>query len=375
MSHSVTVAFLANAYSPHVSHWISLLMRNSISVVVYTIHLKGASQQVNTPVIVLGRVFSWVPISVRYVWGGMFIRFFMNKNDRPHIIHAHNASGYGLMAYLSGVPYILTTYGSEIFQARKKGWLYCAIIKHILNKAILVTGTTESMAKVLEHDFGVPCSKISIFSLGLEGPFVYSEAVRQQARKKLNIHDDETPVFFSNRRIHPHYNVIPLVRAFSSVWGQKKRGLLLLLEGDGDKCYLRLVGEKIANCDGIKIIPGFIDQHQLCAYLCAADFVVSIPNSDQLSSSLLEAAECMNVPILSNIAAYTELFSVPGCVTLPNLDEQTIAEQLFKLIMAGHSDISSAKSNFHDFCANKYSTKAVDERIRKLYSVSDTRPN
>lgn len=367
------IIFLANSYSPHVAHWIDVLRRNSIYPEVFTVHNKGIGSKVDVPVVVLLKNYGWLPIMLRYILAGLHIRFFMEKGKRPMIFHAHNTSGYGLMAYLSGAPYILTTYGSEIFSANQKGWLYKAVIRKILHKAIYITGTTEAMAHSLMHDFGISRNKITIFSLGLEGPFVYSKTMRQQERSALNVPSDDTPIFFANRRIHPHYNVVPLVRAFRTIYAQQQKGLLLLLEGDSDKQYLKLVEQEMAGCDAIKIIRGFIDQQQLCAYLCASDFVLSIPNSDQLSSSILEAAACMNVPILSDIDAYDKLFRVEGSVRLMDLDERAIAEKLSNLVTLGHAEILPAKNNFYRFCTDNYTTQVVDERISDLYRLDQGR--
>lgn len=373
MSSSTQVIFLANAYSPHVTHWIQVLARNLIHPVVFTIHEKGVGSKIGAPVMLLLKNYGWMPTTLRYIFAGLYIRFFMGKKSRLELFHAHNTSGYGLMAYLSGAPYILTTYGSEIFSANQKGWLYKAVIRKILHKAIYITGTTEAMAHSLMYDFGVSRNKITIFSLGLEGPFVYSKTMRQQERSALNVPSDDTPIFFANRRIHPHYNVVPLVRAFRTIYAQQQKGLLLLLEGDSDKQYLKLVEQEMAGCDAIKIIRGFIDQQQLCAYLCASDFVVSIPNSDQLSSSILEAAACMNVPILSDIDAYDELFRVEGSVRLMDLGERAIAEKLFSLVTLGHAEILAAKNNFYKFCTDNYSAQVVDERISDLYKLDQGR--
>lgn len=361
------IALMANAYSPHVRHWRYALARNGIEPVLLTIHDGEPGGRGNGEVRYLGWRGGWLPPALHYVLAGLWVRWWMRASDKPAFVHAHNTSGYGLMAYVSGLPYVITTYGSEIFQAGARGRLYRAVIRRILHRAVQVTGTTEAMAQALQRDFSLPVERIRIFSLGLVGPFAYSAQARQQTRQELGLDDDSAPLFFANRRVHPHYNTLELVRAFRSVWRQAPRGMLLLLEGDSDRAYLAAVEAEIGTCAGIRIVRGFIDQQSLSNYLCAADFIVSIPKSDQLSSSLLEAARCMTVPVLSDLPAYAELLRLPGCGKLAGFSEAAIADLLSRMMAMDADAVRAAKQGFADHCASVYPTDIVDGHIRALY--------
>lgn len=361
------IAMLANAYSPHVRHWVYALRRNALQPLIITVHGGDPAGRPDCPTVGLLDRWPRIPATLRYAMAGLWMRWFMKAVDKPAFVHAHNTSGYGLMAYLSGLPYVVTTYGSEIFQAGARGRLYRAMIRRVLHRAIRVTGTTEAMAQALQRDFAVPAGRIRIFSLGLEGPFQYREQARRQTRQSLGLADDAAPLFFANRRIHPLYNTLQLVRAFRAVWQREGRGMLLLLEGDSDRAYLAQVEAEIGACPAIRVVRGFIAQQALSDYLCAADFIISIPLSDQLSSSLLEAARCMNVPVLSALPSYAALLRLAGCGKVADFSEAAIAAALAQMLAMDAAAVHAAKQDFADHCATLYPTDIVDGHIHALY--------
>lgn len=296
-----SIIFLANASSPHVRHWVEYLEEMGISYHIYSIHENTFFSHSNVTVkykflLKLGGLGA----ILAYIFLGIWLKFFMKKS---FTLHAHNTSGYGLSALLSGCEYIVTTYGTEIFGANKRSALYKSIIHKILKRAKIITATSIAMEKILKLNFGVKKSRIETFSLGVSSNFNFSLNKRAEIRKKLGIPNNAITWVY-NRRITPLYNTLETVDAFMIFSEGLTSKHLILMEGDKDGQYTELVAEAIKNEVNIHLVKGFLDQPTMSAYLSAADIAISLPKSDQLSSSILESISCGCLPMLAKLPTY-----------------------------------------------------------------------
>jgi L-malate glycosyltransferase len=111
-------------------------------------------------------------------------------------------------------------------------------------------------------------------------------------RERLGIEPDQ-PVVLSTRLVRPLYNIDVLVRAFAAVVAQVPRAVLVLkeLERLGDPEYRRSCLE-LADRLGIAAstrVVGELPRDELLALYAAADVCVSIPSTDGMAVSVLEA--------------------------------------------------------------------------------------
>lgn len=327
-THAPRVFMLANPYSPHVRHWRALLDKLGAEVRVFTAHASTegpASSCEHDSVFPLGRLRK-MPVFARYVALGLWARF-TSRIPGGTLLHAHNTSGYGLSAFLSGRPYIITTYGSEIFDAKNRGKLYRLLLRRILMGARAITSASPAMTDALTRDFVLPTAKVHEFSLGVSENFVYSEAARLGTRAALGI--KESPVWMVNRRIHPHYHTLEVVKAFLAFRKVHACGHLVLAAGDADREYLQKVEELCAGLPEVRLIKGFLSQTELAELLCAADFCISVPGTDQLSSSILEGAACGAYPVLAKLAAYAPVSNFSYQFLINDFHDSRAFEPLF----------------------------------------------
>jgi len=364
------IDFLANPTSPHVRHWETVLIAGDIKPLVYGIPQHDGLMLVRS-VHTLGPTWArYLPSSLNYVLSGIWLRLggLGPSQSAPKFFHAHNTSGYGLVAWLSGVNYIVTTYGTEIYDAKNRGWLYRYLISKVLGKAILITSTSEQMTSALMSEFRVPREKIREFSLGVSPIFCHSDYLREIARSELDISSD-SKVWISNRRVHPLYRIKEIINAFDSFAKEYPDCYLIILEGDSDRSYFDDIQALAEKSQNVRLIRGFIPQSQLKSLLCASDFSISIPITDQLSSSILEAMACGVVPIINSIDAYKPIchiaFNLPRSET--NLTEQL--EQVFQLTAKLSSDeLLRYKSGVLESVAEAYSQERVLLKIIEIYS-------
>lgn len=317
------ILYIANASSPHVRHWVEYLDELGLPYHIYSIHPNAFFPDtcVTTKFHWMARLGALGSIFA-YALLGLWLKLLLPKNA---YLHAHNTSGYGLSAYLSGRRYITTTYGSEIFLAPQKSAIYRYLIHRTLHAAEKITASSMHMQDTLVQNFAVPLNQIMTFSLGVSSVFQSSLEKRQAFRQKLAAQESDT-LWIYNRRITPLYRTLEVVEAFQQFAQDRRDYRLLLLAGDFDPQYLSTVREHIQNNQNIHLIEGFIDQNQLGGYLCAADVALSIPKSDQLSSSILEALSCDCLLILAKLEAYQEVIDEFPCVLIEEVTAETIQQ-------------------------------------------------
>lgn len=300
------VCFFANPYSPHVRHWLEgVESLDDIDVDIYHIHHNSTDIELKDSINAYNLVpkfLSFLPASIQYFLLGIIFKLTCRKSYR--VIHAHNTSGYGLSALLTGKPYGITTYGSEIFLREHKSKVYNKIIKRVLDGAVFITASSPKMSNVLSKEL-VSKDKIKEFSLGVSPAFYYSLSEGVEWRQRLGISQDDRLIVI-NRRVAPLYRTKEVIEAFNEIFASSDDPTfhLLVLSGDCDKSYERDV-ENLANSyKNVHLLGNFLSQRELSGILSSSDFSVSVPRTDQLSSSILESMTCQCIPILADLDSY-----------------------------------------------------------------------
>ncbi|WP_372741146.1 glycosyltransferase [Neptunomonas sp.] len=332
------VYFLANAYSPHVRQWVYKNKEVDIDVDVITVDIGGPVKP-EANVIYIGFPILRRFKLLQYIYAGLYLRY-----SRKYIglLHAHNTSGYGLAAYLSGRSYYLTTYGSEIYSCDHKSRLYCRIIKVVLDKALRVSSTSHKMKSYLVDKLNISHSKIYNFSLGVNSVFT-----------NIGAFDKDEFIIFSNRRIGELYNTNLIIDGFYKF---SKRfpnvaTKLILLEGDLDSKYANSVYNKINRyglSNRIDIIKGFVSESELVGYYAKSSCSVSIPKSDQLSSSILESISAGVLPIVSQLSAYKVLVDAGVVSVVKNEVSNNFEETYIKFIKGELEPLRKTLIRFSD---------------------------
>ncbi|WP_228129326.1 glycosyltransferase [Acinetobacter tjernbergiae] len=362
MQKMTSVIYLANASSPHVRHWIEFLDEMNMPYHIYSIHKNTffSDDKVTVKYNFLTR-FGGGGAILAYFFLGLWLRFFTRKS----ILHAHNTSGYGLSALLSGKPYIVTTYGTEIFGADKRSSLYRLLINKVLSKAKKITTTSQQMEQVLVSKFHINSKNILTFGMGVSQHFSFSNDKREKVRAKLDIPSDAL-VWIYNRRIMPLYNTIEVVQAFKKYSKDRPNTYLILMAGDHQASYTQLVKNELENSSNIFLVEGFLDPKDMSAYLSASDISISVPNSDQLSSSILEAIACGCYPILANLPAYDEILEYVTCLSIDRSNLVRGFEQSANQVLEQNSQLRSQL--LEQYKATPWSRETVIALLNQVYA-------
>lgn len=209
-------------------------------------------------------------------------------------LHAHYLTSHGTLAWLAkrlfGVRARLigSAWGSDILDTPQRSAVLRHVTQRVLRACALCTSDSQVMATRM-HELGA--GEVMVFPFGLEtlppapGP------------------KDDT-LFFANRGLEPLYEPGRVLRQFAALAGQDGR---LVVAHDGS---LRAVLEQQAQAFGLQDrvrFVGRLDAATQADHYARARWYLSLPRTDSVAVSVLEALAHGCVPILSDLPANREL--------------------------------------------------------------------
>ncbi len=221
----------------------------------------------------------------------------------PDVFHAHYAVEHGFYGAFAGYhPYAISAWGSDL-QVESHKLLGRRIAAWALSKADLVTGNDASLVQ-RAVELGVAPEKAAVVHLGIEPAFLEAGA------GSVNLGDDRStpPTILSDRALEPLYNIAAVLRAFSLVLQEMPDARLVVAGAGRDAAGLKRLAGELDLGDSVSFV-GHLDQPSLAVALAGAQVYVSIPTSDSLALSNLEAMAAGAFPIVSDLA------SVDGWIT------------------------------------------------------------
>lgn len=289
------IEFFGNQASVHLATWRRLydLLGRAITGF-WSIHALSGDYPAER-----GLPPSRLPKLLLYAWLGLRARRALRGRDV--LVHAHGASGYGLAALLCGRPYVVTVYGSEVFDERRSA-LYRFMVRLVLRRARAVTVTTPHARDYIAATFGIPLARLHYFHTGIDVAALDALPVTAPA-------GDGGRRVLSVRNAAPHYRTEAIIAAFLAATAGRSAGdTLTVIEGNGDKAYWALLQERFGTAPGVRFRPGLVPHGEFLRLMAAHDICVSFPLSDQLSTTLVEALYLGKVLVCADLASYAPLW-------------------------------------------------------------------
>ena len=236
-------------------------------------------------------------------------------------VHAHYLTSHGTLAWLAqrffGAPGRLvgSAWGSDILVTPEKNLLLRQLTRQVLRACALSTSDSHVMAKRM---LGLGAREVMVFPFGLETMPVAA------------LHKDPQ-LFFANRGLEPIYAPQRVLAQFAAVASPADRLVVantgsLLGALQQQAAALGLVGQ-------VQFV-GRLDAAEQAGHYGAARWYLSLPQSDSVSVSVLEAMAHGCLPLLSDLPANRELVRhgdngliVPAGQCLPRSELQTLAER------------------------------------------------
>ncbi len=276
------------------------------------------------------------------------------KEFDPDIVHSHYVSSYGLLGALTkNRKFIISVWGSDIYDFPKKSWFHKIIVKYALSRADYVCSTSICMKQVAKK---YTSKMIAVIPFGVNTNFFSP----QNINKKSSIFHIGIV-----KSLSPKYGIDTLLKAVSIVIHEKKLNVKLDIVGDG---IYRAEYEKLArslNIDKCVRFFGFIDKQEIPTFLNKLDVFVALSrlDSESFGVAVVEAMSCEIPVIVSNVDGFKEVIhkGLGRCVEKDNPVEAADAiEWVYK-----NRNIAKEKAK----CARKKVIKEYDFEINLTQQI------
>ena len=213
---------------------------------------------------------------------------------QPDVFHAHYVVEHGFYGALAGFhPYVVSAWGSDLY-VESYAPLGRLIARWTLARTDLLTANDAALARRAVA-LGVPAERAAVIHLGIDRLFL------DAGERSVNLRDaPATPTVISDRALEPLYNVDTVLRAFARL-RQRLPEARLLVAGDGSqRPRLEALARELGLGDSARFL-GRLDAPALAEALAGAQVYVSVPGSDSLALSNLEAMAAGAFPVLSDL--------------------------------------------------------------------------
>jgi len=236
------------------------------------------------------------------------------RQVKPAWIHAHYVTSHGTLAWAArhvGVraPLIASAWGTDILVTPERSAALRWLTSRVLQACSLTTSDSEAMAARMRR---LGAREVMVFPFGLES---MPEPRREPKDRWL---------FFANRALEPLYDPHRVLVAFASVAAREAHARLVVAN-DGSLRPLLERDVVDLGLAGRVTFTGRLDASRQAVLYSQAQWYVSLPRSDSVSVSVLEAMAHGCIPILSDLPANRELVQdgingvIVGVGTSPDL--------------------------------------------------------
>lgn len=245
------------------------------------------------------------------------------KTFRPDFLHAHYACSFGLIGALSGFhPYVLSVWGSDVYNYPQQGSLYRRLLTFTLKKADYILSTSHCMARETKLYTSKP---IDVTPFGVDmRRFAPLQAVDKPAAFVVG----------NVKTLKACYGIDTLIRAFSIVHERHPQtDMRLLIAGTGpDRDLLISLCEEL-NIRSIVDFLGYIPNQELPSLYAKFDVSVSLSREESFGVVAVEAMSCACPVVTSDAEGFCEVVddNVTGFI-VPKDQPEAAAEAIERFI-------------------------------------------
>ncbi|HTA27139.1 MAG TPA: glycosyltransferase [Bacteroidia bacterium] len=330
-SNKYRVLLLADINSSHIQKWALSLAENGIEIGLFSfsklkqdwirgkenIHILFTPDEQDVPKILSKAIYPFLlPDLKRAI-----------KEFKPDILHAHYASSYGLIGALAGFhPFIISVWGSDVFNFPKISPMHKRLLKFNLRKADKICSTSHIMK---EETKKYTNKEISVIPFGID----------LNIYKPFHAHhvfNDDAIVIGTVKALEEKYGIAYLIDAFALLRKRvKSYPLKLLIVGKGSLDIDLKRKVKDFGIESDVVFTGYIPPAEIPFYQNMLTIAVfpSIDKSESFGVSAVEAMACEKPVVVSNIGGLPEVVEagVTGLI-VPPANAEKLAETLEILV-------------------------------------------
>lgn len=248
------------------------------------------------------------------------------KHFKPDILHAHYATSYGLVGALSGFkPYILSVWGSDVYDFPRHSKFHKKIFQYNINKADLLLSTSHVMKGELQK---YTSKEVFVTPFGVDVTEFSPKPVIKKEKDKIYIG--------TIKNMQEKYGIVYIIEAAEILVRRRKDlNLKFLLIGGGSDLenYKKLIISK--NLSPYFEVLGRVPFSQISTYHNLLDIFlnVSIDDSESFGVACVEAMACEKPVVVTDVGGLMEVVNQGefGRV-VKKKDPEALAAALEKLI-------------------------------------------
>lgn len=223
----------------------------------------------------------------------------------PDWIHAHYLTSHGTLAWAAKLGWRLraqiagSAWGSDILVTPQRGGAWRWMTKKVLRSCAVTTSDSVHMAERMRE---LGAKEVMVFPFGLEA------MPRQNAKK-------QPWLCFANRGLEPIYRPQLVIEAFARIAAAQPDARLVVANDGSLRQALQADVAARGLADKVSFV-GRLDAATQAGHYARSTWFLSLPESDSVSVSVLEAMAHGCVPLLSDLPANRELIgdSVRGLI-------------------------------------------------------------
>jgi len=316
---AVRVAFLAAANSIHTARWVNGLADRGLDVHLLSAHERAPSIERGVRWHRLARSAPWA-----YALSGSELAAQL-RSLTPDLLHAHYASGYGLLARMAGFgPTLLSLWGSDVYDFARTSPVHRWLLRGNLASATALASTSECMARRARQIFAHPHLFVTPF--GVDHQRFAPVSVRRPSGQVI---------VGTVKTLARTYGIDLLVEAFAAARKRIGSACDVRLEITGDGPEEQPLKRKVAELGLTKRVAfhGAVPHDQVPAMLHRLDIFVALSHQESFGVAALEAAACAKAIVVSDADGLAEVVrdGHTGLV-VPRNNPHAAADALCRLI-------------------------------------------
>lgn len=319
------ILMLADMGSIHTKRWVKSLSERGYSILLFSLRDRDIdyySPLANVRVAYSSnRTDNSLFGKVNYLSSFRMIKRLI-KQYQPDIVHAHYASSYGLLGALAkvgSIPYVVSVWGSDVYDFPNIVPFGKQIIKFNLRKADKILSTSHVMAKeTMKYTY----KEIDVTPFGVD----------TELFKPQSFNDNDEFVIGNVKTLRPKYGIDVLIKAADIVIKNNPlKKIRLDIYGEGpQKDELMQLAESLGISDKVNFM-GFVNNDKLPAVYNSVS--VSVSDSESFGVVAVEAMACGCPVVTSDADGFTEVVDngITGFI-VPKRDPQATANAIQKFI-------------------------------------------
>lgn len=287
------------------------------------------------------------------------------KEINPDFVNLHVDHQYSLASILSGIPFVLSSWGLEVQTLPHASFIQKSLAKIAATKARAITVDARFLQEIWVS-MGIPEHKIKVIPFGVDmnrfNPNVDGSAIQRKLRiKKTDVVMISTRPFYNN----DHYNVECLIRAIPIIVRSHENAKFIIKGAGPLEGYLKRLVEKLNISKHVRF-DGLVPYDEVARYLCASDIYISTCFVDSTSVSLLEAMACGLSPVVTDILGNREwIENGENGFLFPPKNPTVLAEKVIQLI-----ENQSLRKRFGERCFQIVKRRATWEKcVSKMEAI------